>query len=97
MPPPLCSIVRENSLPIQAHYSFDYAQQVHFPSNPMQPGPKFFLTPRKCSIFRVNCESIPRQVNFLTDEATDCGKGANAVISQLHYCYENRGLGKKEV
>ena len=63
----------------------------------MQPGPIFFLTPRKCSIFGVNCESIPRQVNFLTDEATDCGKGANAVISQLHYFFENHGLGEKEV
>lgn len=29
------------------HYSFDYAQQVHFPSNPMQPGPIYFKTPRK--------------------------------------------------
>ena len=46
-------------------------------------------------MFRVNCESIPRQVNFLTDEAADCGKGANAVISQVHYCYENRGLGRR--
>ena len=63
----------------------------------MQPGPIFFLTPRKCSIFGVNCESILRQVNFLTDEAADCGKGANAVISQLHYFFENHGLGEKEV
>ena len=32
------------------HYSFDYAQQVHFPSNPMQPGLIYFKTPRKCGI-----------------------------------------------
>ena len=50
-PPPLSSKVHEYSHPIQAHYSFNYAQQVHFPSNPMQPGPIFFLTPRNCSIF----------------------------------------------
>ena len=24
------------------HYSFDYAQQVHLPSNPQQPGPIYF-------------------------------------------------------
>ncbi len=53
--------------------------------------------PRKCSVFGVNCEAIPRQVNFLADEAGDCGKGSNTVISQLHYFFENHGLGEKEV
>ena len=33
------------------HYSFDFAQQVHIPSNPMQTGPIYFKTPRKCAIF----------------------------------------------
>ena len=28
---------------ILAHYSFDFAQQVHYPSNPLQPGPIYFL------------------------------------------------------
>ena len=78
------------------HYSFDYAQQVYFPSNPLQPGPIYFLTCRKCSIFGVCCESIPRQVNFLTDEAADGGKRANAVISMLHYFFEHYGLGENE-
>ena len=86
-PPPINSDILPNSNDISAHYSFDYAQQVHFPSNPLQPGPIFFLTPCKCSLFGVNCEAIPRQVNFLTDEAADCGKGANVVISQLHYFF----------
>ena len=31
-----------NSKDIKAHYSFDYAQQVHYPSNPSQPGPIYF-------------------------------------------------------
>ena len=35
------------------HYSFDFAQQVHIPSNPMQPGPIYFKTPRKHAIFGV--------------------------------------------
>ena len=25
------------------HYSFDFAQQVHYPSNPLQPGTRYFL------------------------------------------------------
>ena len=44
------------------NYSFDFAQQVHLPSNPMQPGPIYFLVPRKCGIFGVCCEGIPKQV-----------------------------------
>lgn len=47
------------------HYSFDMAQQVHYPSDPFQPGPIYFLTPRKCAIFGICCEAVPRQVrNF---------------------------------
>jgi len=55
---PLCSLQG------RMHYSYDYVQQVHYPSNPLQPGPIYFKTPRKCSIFGVCCEAIPRQVNF---------------------------------
>ena len=95
--PPLFSRIPPNSNDIQVHYSFDYAQQVHFPADPLQPGPIYFLVPRKCSIFGVHCEALPRQVNFLTDEAGACGKGANTVVSQLHYFLENHGLGEKRV
>lgn len=63
------------SLDTTIHYSFDFAQQFHIPSNPMQPGPIYFKTPRKCGIFGVMCEAIPRQVNYLTDEVSDVGKG----------------------
>ena len=91
--PPLPSACIEcNSIPIKAHYSFDYAQQVHFLSDPMQPGPIYFLTPRKCSIFGVNCEALPRQVNFLTDECGETGKGANTVISRILYNFETHGM-----
>lgn len=79
-PPSLSSNIPVNSNDIKVHYSFDYAQQVHMPSDPLQPGPIYFLTPRKCTVFGVNCEAIPWQVNFLTDEAGECGKGANNVV-----------------
>ena len=57
--------------PSQVHYSFDYAQQVYFPSDPLQPDPIYFrsdplqpdpiyfLTTRKCSVFGVCYEAIP--------------------------------------
>ncbi len=57
----------------------------------------YFLVPRKCSIFGIHCEGVPRQVNYLTDEAFDCGKGANIVVSQLHHFFENHGFGENEV
>ena len=77
------------------HYS--YTQQVHLPSNPLQPGPLYFLVPRKCELFGVCCEGLPRQVNFLVDEAHLISKGSNAVISYLHYFFENFGLGETDV
>lgn len=80
------------SLNATMHYSFDFAQQIHIPSNPMQPGPIYFKTPRKCGIFGVMCEAIPRQVNYLIDEAVDVGKGANVTISYVHHYFENHGL-----
>ena len=95
--------------PSQVLYSFDYAQQVHFPSDPLQPDPIYFpsdplqpdpiyfLTTRKCSVFGVSYEAIPRQIDFITDESGETGKGTNAVISRLRFFYENHGLGEKDV
>ena len=79
------------------HYCFDYAQQVHYPSDPLQPGPMYFLTPRKCGIFGVCCACIPQQVNYLIDEGMCVGKGSNAVICYLHHFFANYGLGETSV
>ena len=79
------------------HYSFDYAQQVHIPSNPLKPGPIYFKTTRKCGILGAIYEAIPRQVNYLIDEATTAGKGANATISYVHHFSAQHGVGKTDV
>ena len=76
------------------HLQLVQLQQAHYPSDPMQPGPIYFLTPRKCAMFGVCCESIPRQVFFLIDEAMNIGKGANAIMSMLHYYFKHHGSGK---
>ena len=55
---------QSNSVVAETHYSFDFAQQVHIPSDPLQPGPMYFLTPRKCALFGICCEAIPRQVRL---------------------------------
>jgi hypothetical protein len=82
---------------IAMHYSFDFAQQVHIPSNPLQPGPIYFLVPRKCGIFGVACEGVTQQVNYLIDEGMCSSKGSNAVISYLHHFFENYALGETDV
>ena len=66
-------------------------------SDPLQPGPIYFLTPWKCTVFGVACEALPRQINFLTNEAGDCGKGANAVVSCIHYFFDHHGFGERNV
>lgn len=87
----------ENSRPITSHYSFDFAQQVFYPNDPLQPGPIYFLVPRKCAIFGVCCEGIPKQVNFLVDEGSSVSKGSNSVISYLDYFFVKYGLGEISV
>ena len=95
--PPPASRTPPCSRHIDAHYSFDMALQVFYPNDPLQPGPMYLLTPRKCSIFGVCCEALPRQVNYLIDEAVDVGKGANAIVSMLHHFFEVHGLGEENV
>ena len=94
VPPPPNGIISPASNSIMAHYCFDFVQQVHYPSNPLQPGPIYFLTPRKAAIFGVCSEAIPRQVNFVVDEASDTGKGANTVVSMLDFFFSHYGLGE---
>ena len=96
VPPPPHRMVAPASNAISAHYSFDFAQQVHYPSNPLQPGPIYFLTPRKAAIFGVCCEAILHQVNFIIDEASDTGKGANMVVSMLDFFFSHHALGESK-
>ena len=77
---------------VPMHYSYDFAQQVHYPNNPLQPGPAYFLTARKCQIFGVSCEPLGWQVNYMIDEADVVGKGANITISLLHHFLQHRAL-----
>lgn len=79
------------------HISFDYAQQVHYPCNALQPGPLFFKTARKCNLFGVACEPTKTQLNYLIDEAAYIGKGSDATVSLIHDFLENRGVKGKQL
>ena len=76
------------------HYSFDFEQQVHYPADPLQPGPIYFLTPRKCAVFGMMTEGLPQQVNYLIDEGMTISKGSNAVISYIHQFFSHFELGE---
>ena len=80
--------------PNTVHYLFDFAQQVQYPDNPLQPGPMYFKTARKCGVFGICCEAIPRQITYLIDEASDVGKGANTVVNLLHHFFQHHNLGE---
>ena len=74
------------------HFSYDFVQQIHYPNNPLQPGPAYFLSARKCQIFGIACEPLGWQVNNLIDEADNVGKGANTFISLLHHFLEEKAV-----
>ncbi|XP_063432029.1 uncharacterized protein LOC134714592 isoform X1 [Mytilus trossulus] len=79
------------------HYSFDYAQQIHYPHYAQQVGPLFFKTPRKCQCFGVCAEGPGSQIFYLVDESEETGKGANSVISMLHHHFEYKSYGETTV
>ena len=51
----------------------------------------------KCVIFGVMCDEIPCQVNYLINEASDVGKGANRTISFVDHYFEHYRLGETSV
>ena len=79
------------------HYSFDYAQNVHYPSNPQQPGPAYFKSLCRRGIFGVTCEPLGIQVNYLVDEDDDNGKEANATISLLEHFLHEHGVQERDL
>lgn len=90
-------LAKPNSYDGKIHYSFDFAQQVHIPFDSQQPGPIYFLTPYKIGIFGIMNDTVKTQHNFLIPEAIQISKGANAIVSFLHYYLENHSFGEKHL
>ncbi|XP_062615789.1 uncharacterized protein LOC134277475 [Saccostrea cucullata] len=85
---PICSLEGTQ------HYSFDYAQQIHYPHYAQQVGPLFFKTPRKCQCFGICSEGSGSQIFYLIDESQHSGKGANSVASMIHHHFQHKGYGE---
>ena len=81
----------------KSHISREYAQQVHYPSDPFQPGPIYFKATRKCGIFGICDDASNFQVNYLIDKIVSTGKGANARISNVHHYLKNYSTGSKRL
>lgn len=86
-----------NSIDIPMHYSWDFAQQIYYPYEDQQVGPIYFKTPRIAQLFGVCCEAIPRQVNYLIDEADFIGKNSDTVVSLIDHFFSTYGLGETHV
>ena len=67
-----------------------YTQQSHATgANPLQ-------NPSKVRHIWSYCKGLPRQVNFLIDEAVSTGKGANMTISYVYFYFQHHGLGETD-
>jgi hypothetical protein len=86
-----------NSYSGTIHLSFDFAQQLHIPSLPQQPGPLYFLAPFKVGVFGISCDTDQSQANFIIPETVAITKGANAIISYLHYYLETFSYGEEHI
>ncbi|XP_071056005.1 uncharacterized protein [Onthophagus taurus] len=68
--------------------SFDFAQTVHYPLSPQQPGTAYFKATKKCGVFGITNAKLKIQHMYLIDEKDDVGKGPNCVVSILHHHLE---------
>ena len=48
------------------------------------------------TIFGIYCQNIPMQINYLTNELTITGEGANEVLSMFHHFFETHDLAKTQ-
>ncbi|CAC5397574.1 unnamed protein product [Mytilus coruscus] len=78
------------------HYSWDYAQQVHFPHHAQQVGPIYFKTPRNCNVFESAQKDLENKSFYLIDEAESIGKGAHSVVSMVHHYFNKFGHGETD-
>jgi hypothetical protein len=92
-----CENSESKIVPKVMHYSWDFAQKLQYPYEDHQVGPIYFKSPRTAQLFGVCCEALPRQVNYLIDEADFPGKGADTVISILDHFFSTYDLGEQHL
>ena len=82
-------------MPTYAHYTFDFAEQLHLPHHSRQEGPLYFKVCRKVQLFGICCDINNVQINYLIDESETIGQsgykshGPISVISMLDHHFSN--------
>jgi hypothetical protein len=51
-----------------AHYSYDWAQNLHVPHSDQQIGKVYYLSARKVDLFGIQNEAVRKQINDVLDE-----------------------------
>ena len=98
----LAKVLGTQSKPKYAHYTFDFAEQVHIPHHSRQVGPIYFKVCRKIQLFGICCDSNRKQINYLIDEDNSIGfngsttHGPNSVISMLDHYFTKHSLKEEE-
>jgi hypothetical protein len=69
------------SVDATAHYSYDWAQNVHVSHFDQQISKIYYLSPRKVHLFGIQDEAVREQINYVLDEDEIIGKGPNGTLS----------------
>jgi hypothetical protein len=63
------------SIDATAHYSYDWAQNVHVPHLDQQVSKIYYLSPCKVHLFGIQDEAVREQINYVLNEDEIIGKG----------------------
>ena len=83
------------SIDATAHYSYDWAQNVHVPHSDQQVSKIYYLSPRKVHLFGIQDEAVREQINYVLDEDEIIGKGPNGTLSMVFDGIKRLNRGKK--
>jgi len=85
------------SVDATAHYSYDWAQNVHVPHSDQQVSKIYYLSPRKVHLFGIQDEAVREQINYVLDEDEIIGKGPNGTLSMVFDGIKRLNKGEKDL
>jgi hypothetical protein len=80
-----------------AHYSYDWAQDLHVPHSDQQIGKVYYLSARKVHLFGIQNEAVRKQINYVLDENELLGKGPNGTLSLVFDGIKQWNKGEKHL
>jgi hypothetical protein len=86
-----------NSVDANAHYSFDWSQNVQVPYSSQQASQRYFVTAFKVYLFGIHNEAIREQLNFVLAENELLNKGINGTLSMVLAGIKHFNRGEKHL